>query len=278
MLNNNGKTNHTVISQIDRATLHSLRSFVNDAINHLQWRHSGLGMHQAYILEGSDQELRVHVWHLSLKIDGIDAAGLGHDHRFDMTSWVLAGQLTHVEIEASSDPAGGWKMYEVVNARKALQETGSRAGEFRLIDGVVGLKRNAISISAGNSYFFPKGSFHETHLDSALAITVALKTNQNDKRARILCRLEREPLNAFGTSVSKSQRQLVLAEAEAVLGDIINLDSFGLPTESAPNRTERQTNCGQCSENLLTEDSLRRFSRLFDSLCGQGQVPAARKD
>jgi hypothetical protein len=272
MADNKRKTSQTVISEIDRATLHSLRSFVNGAINHLQWRHSGLGMLQAYIVEGGEHELRVHVWHPSLKIDGIDAAGLGHDHRFDMTSWVLAGQLTHVEIESSVDPAGGWKVYEVINARKALQETGSRAGEFRLIHGVVGLKRNAISILAGNSYFFPKGSFHETHLDSALAITVALKTNQNDQRARILCRLEREPLNAFGTSLSESQCKLVLAQAEAVLRDIIH------PTESASNPTERQTNSHENFENLLTEASLHRFGGLFDSLCDQGQVPATHKD
>jgi hypothetical protein len=89
-------------------------------------------MLQAYVLEGGQQEVRVHVWHPALKLPGIDEAGLGHDHRFDMTSCVLIGQLTHVEILTSADPAGGWKVYEVVNARKALKETGTRAGEFHI--------------------------------------------------------------------------------------------------------------------------------------------------
>src|ERR1051325_5879847 len=106
MRNYHREKGQTVISQIDRATLHSLRAFVYGAIHQLQWRHSGLGMLQAYVVEGGQEEVRVHIWHPSLKLDGIDEAGLGHDHRFDMTSWVLVGKLVHVETITSPNPKG----------------------------------------------------------------------------------------------------------------------------------------------------------------------------
>lgn len=208
-------------------------------------------MLQAYILEGGQQEFRVHIWHPSLKLEGIDDAGLGHDHRFDMTSWILVGQLTHVEFLTAADPTGDWKMYEVVNARKALKETGTRAGEFQLVEGAVRLAKHAISISAGNAYFFPKRSFHETRPESQVVVTVALKANQDVSPARILCKVGQEPLNAFGTSLPETQCKLVLAEAEAVLRDVINSDTFGLKTESVADRSDStESSCERLRESL----------------------------
>src|SRR5690348_1439519 len=98
MLEHTAESSKTVIRQIDPMKLSALRNWVVDAIQRLQWRQSGLGMLQAYVLQGSEQEVRVHIWHPSIKLPGIDEAGLGHDHRFDMTSWVLVGRLTHVEV------------------------------------------------------------------------------------------------------------------------------------------------------------------------------------
>lgn len=174
-------------------------------------------MLQAYVTEGIGDELRVHIWHPELKVAGIDGTGLGHDHRFDMTSWVLVGQLTHFELKISSHTDGLWNMHEVVNARRALKETGTRAGEFRFIEGPVQVEKHAMTISVGNSYVFPKRTFHETRLDSPIAITIALKSNQEESPARVLCNIHREPLNAFRTSLSEMKLSLVLAEAESAL-------------------------------------------------------------
>jgi hypothetical protein len=226
MQNNNREKGRTVVDQIDPVMLRLLRSFVCNAIRHLQWRHSGLGMLQAYILEGGHDEARIHIWHPSLRLDGIDDAGLGHDHRFDMTSWVLIGRLTHMEIVTFHDPKGRWKIYEVVNARKALRETGSRAGEFRLIEGAVELEKHAMTISAGDCYFFPKRTFHETRPDSQVVITIALKTNQDEVPARVLSSLEKQPMNAFATSLPESRWQSLLAEAEAALHHVIGPHNF----------------------------------------------------
>jgi hypothetical protein len=248
------------------------------AIPRLQWRHSGLGMLQAYVLEGGQQEFRVHIWHPSLKLEGIDEAGLGHDHRFDMTSWVLVGQLTHVEILTSADATGGWKMYEVVNARKALKETGTRAGEFRLIDGVVRLDKHAISISAGSAYFFPKRSFHETCPDSQVVVTVALKINQDEVPARILCRLGREPLNAFETSLSETQYKVVLAEAEAALHDAISSDPFVFEAESITDRSDSTQSSCELLNDSLYELSHHDLNGVRSPLRGCGSSEEARSD
>jgi hypothetical protein len=217
------------VSQIDHVTLRSLRCFVYRRLYDLQWRHSGLGMLQAYILEGRETEVRVHIWHPSLKLDGIDDAGFSHDHRFDLTSWVLAGQLTHVEIMSWPDPRGRWKIYEVVNARKALIETGSRAGELRLMEGAVAVEKNAMAISGGQSYFYPKRTFHESRPHSPVVITIALKTNQDQIPARVLCDSGRQPLNAFGTPLPESQLHLVLAEAADVLRKLVGPHFGGQP-------------------------------------------------
>jgi hypothetical protein len=215
-------------------------------------------MLQAYVSEGGKQEFRVHIWHPSLKLEGIDEAGLGHDHRFDMTSWVLVGQLTHVEILTSADPTGGWKMYEVVNARKALKETGTRAGEFRLINAAVRLDKHAMSISAGRAYFFPKRSFHETCPNSQVVVTVAFKINQDEIPARVLCRLGREPINAFETSLSETQYKVVLAEAEAALRDAVSSEPFVLEAESVTDRSDStQSSC------QLLNDSLYKLSHHY---------------
>ncbi len=229
MIDTNIRALKTTITQIDPAALFALRAFVCGALRHLEWRHSGLGMLQAYVMEGGVNELRVHVWHPELTVDDMDGAGLGHDHRFDMTSLVLVGQLTHLELTISPQSNGWWNMYEVVNARRALRETGTRAGDFRLIEGRVQVQKHAMTISAGNSYFFPKRTFHETRLNSPIAITIALKSNQEESPARVLCDLHREPLNAFGTSLPELKLSLVLAEAESALqraigpNDLVNL-------------------------------------------------------
>lgn len=207
----------TVVSRIDPVRLTLMRELVYQAIPHLKWRHSGLGMLQAYVKEGARQELRVHIWHQSLRLAGINDAGLGHDHRFDMRSWVLVGQLIHKEIRTSVAPDGVWKMYEVVNARKALRDTGSRAGEFRQVEASVKIRKRAMTISAGHSYFFPKRTFHETLPNSKVVITVALKTKQEELPARVLSRSYKQPRNAFEISLPTRQWELVLGEAEAAL-------------------------------------------------------------
>src|SRR5690348_2835579 len=84
---------------------------------HLSWRHAGFGALQAYIREGGERELRVHLWHPSLIKPGIEESGLCHDHRFYMRSSVLAGAILQTEFRLEPDSKGYWQTSRVLHAR-----------------------------------------------------------------------------------------------------------------------------------------------------------------
>ena len=111
----------------------------------LRWRHHGIGLLQAYLVEGrpgaelalglSDTETRIHVWHPSLRLAGMDDSGLMHDHRFDLESRVLLGAMHDTEIhlsqiltmtdgkDESADGGERLLVWKIQNAR-AKEETG----------------------------------------------------------------------------------------------------------------------------------------------------------
>lgn len=91
---------------------------------YLRWRHAGFGALQAYIREGDQRELRVHLWHPSLVKPGIKESGLCHDHRFFLRSNVLVGSILQTEFEVWEDIEGDWETYAVTHARKAEELTG----------------------------------------------------------------------------------------------------------------------------------------------------------
>jgi hypothetical protein len=61
----------------------------------LTWRHHGLGMLQAEISE----TLRIHIWHPKLVSEGMAWPRCVHDHRFDITSAVIVGEVIDVPCE-----------------------------------------------------------------------------------------------------------------------------------------------------------------------------------
>ena len=75
----------------------------------LVWRHHGLGMLQAEFSE----ELRVHVWHPSLVVPGMAWPRCVHDHRFDITSAVITGEIIDVPCSVHfEDPSKGEVIFE----------------------------------------------------------------------------------------------------------------------------------------------------------------------
>jgi hypothetical protein len=74
--------------------LESTRDLVLALLPHLTWRHHGIGALQAYVREGSGVETRIHIWHPDLVRAGIRDHGDAHDHRFNLVSAVLVGELT----------------------------------------------------------------------------------------------------------------------------------------------------------------------------------------
>lgn len=186
-------------------------------VPHLTWRHSGLGMLQAYIHEGKTDELRVHIWHPSLRRPGIEESGLLHDHRFDLTSRVLVGTIRQVEFALKMDPHGNWQLHEVVHARAAADRHGSNDGLMTALPTRYSIEASATHIPAGRGYFFPKRVFHGTYVESGLAVTVVTKANQDDAPARILAPYGKPVVHAFADPLPEAAWQTPLTETVEAL-------------------------------------------------------------
>lgn len=170
----------------------------------LSWRHAGFGALQAYIREGNDHELRVHIWHPSLIKAGIEESGLCHDHRFAMRSNVLAGQIVQTEFRLEPDPQGQWQTNRVLHAREAM----ARGGSFHHDPMPTGERFNrravAFEVGAGQGYTFDKFAFHETRANG-VTVTLVEKSEQEDVNARILAPYDKPIVHAFTETQTPQQ-------------------------------------------------------------------------
>lgn len=180
----------------------------------LDWRHFGVGALQAYLFESDTLEQRIHLWHPALIREGIQGYGDCHDHRFSFKSEVLCGNLFNEPWTVIENPSGIYDIYEVENARTAKERTGNFDCETLPVSrasAIVGHKREMIG---GDTYEFPRGSFHRT---SFLNVTVTLVTkfDQQKTRARILCPHGSRLVHAFGGPIPDID--LVLNDAQVTL-------------------------------------------------------------
>jgi len=186
----------------------------------LRWRHHGIGLLQAYLVEGRpgaelalglpDTETRIHVWHPSLRLAGMDDSGLMHDHRFDLESRVLLGAMHDTEIHLSQifptsaamraflvRPSEGEErllVWKIQNAR-AAKESGE--GWVKLeSEAVFRADRVSHVYSMGSSYTCKRGQFHRSDVEG-LTVTLCTKRNQSSSPARLLAREGVTPRHAF---------------------------------------------------------------------------------
>ena len=182
----------------------------------LVWRHAGFGALQAYIREGGERELRVHLWHPSLVKPGIEESGLCHDHRFDMRSSVLVGGIIQIEFRLEPDPKGYWQTNRVLHAREAM----ARGGSFHHDPLPTGdrFRRYPLTFEfdAGTGYAFDKFAFHETHA-KGVTVTLVEKTAQEDVNARILAPHDKPIVHAFTETQSPTEFAPALADGLAAL-------------------------------------------------------------
>lgn len=163
---------------------------------HLSWRHAGFGALQAYIREGGERELRVHIWHPSLVKAGIEESGLCHDHRFEMRSSIIVGTIIQTEFRLEPDPDGYWETYRVLHAREAM----ARGGSFHHDPVPTGerFRRYPLTFNfdAGLGYVFDKFAFHETRA-KGVTVTLMEKSAQEEVNARILAPHDKPIVHAF---------------------------------------------------------------------------------
>lgn len=196
--------------------LTALRALVVDRFSSLQWRHHGIGVLQAYIFENVEPEIRLHVWDPRLVRAGIHDSGSIHDHRFDLESTVLVGQVFERTFCTYVDGGGEWSIHHVENARSAGEARGFD-GECRPISATrYGASVRRHTHEAGSTYTLPRGVFHETRID-ALTVTVCVM-HKKEGSARLLVPHGREPVHAFGAPAPAGVQLKILREALAALG------------------------------------------------------------
>jgi hypothetical protein len=169
--------------------------------------------------EGKEQELRVHVWHSSLRRAGIEESGLLHDHRFNLYSQVLVGEIRQEEYELIThiDGSGDWQLHEVVHARAVNDRHGANDGLMTALPQRYTLDGSVRLVNAGQAYFFPKRVFHGTFIEDPLVVTLVTKSDQEDAPARILAPYGMPVVHAFADPMPELEWQHVLNEAADAL-------------------------------------------------------------
>lgn len=153
-------------------TLQALKKRFAAAIPNLKWRVHGLGVLQAYISEGGDTESRLHIWHPDLCTT--NDTGRPHNHRFDLKSLILVGELTHNIWHLEEDLRGEWYKYSVVPRR---QQAGNESDLQRISN--ISYRRKIVGErkTAGDIYTFSKGMYHTT-VTNRLCVSLVEMTNK----------------------------------------------------------------------------------------------------
>jgi hypothetical protein len=164
------------------------------------------------------EHARLHVWP-DLKIAKQLTDSPIHDHTFSFRSWVLLGALDNVQYQLSPQHAGhlstaiSYELHTVDSAGK-LQPT-----DFFCMARLVSRQH----LPAGAVYEFGAGEFHETRwrgLTCSLMVKTKIAGRAADGRphARVLCRINEEPDNAFDRATANPPELLWSIIDQAVLG------------------------------------------------------------
>lgn len=188
----------------------ALRSLVKNLIPSLAWRHHGIGVLQGYVRENAEPEIRVHIWHPALLKSGMRESGDIHDHRFDLTSHVLAGMVGHVEYHDREDPKGRYTTTLLTHARAAA---GSKFhGPITPVGDRRSIETNSMTIVEGHTYQYPAGRFHRSPV-FGLAVTLVEKHHHRSVPARLLHPIDVEPVMAFGHDMDMGLVSTIVREA-----------------------------------------------------------------
>lgn len=176
-----------------RITLHDLRG----------WRHHALGMLQAEL----SNDIRVHVWHPRLRdphnnLFYENPYRAIHDHRFTITSYVVAGAIIDVPFnvvvdgpnvsgyaEARDEETKGpayavVDVYEIAHAK--IQEQAAKEGCLTRHAGKAFVrKRGEMTYKTGDVYTIKRRDFHTTAVRE-LAVTLIHRGDFDDEPARVL--------------------------------------------------------------------------------------------
>lgn len=156
----------------------------------LRWRHHALGMLQGEL----SPFIRIHIWDSDLVRFSEGSPRAVHDHRFDLLSYVVAGELTdvHYDVRPGTERPRrpGWdfdpedwtpsRVWEIKHAKIQAHD----ASDFHLLGPCYYRQGVRRTFGQGEVYHIPKRAFHTT--TKANAVTFVRRSNFDDVPARVL--------------------------------------------------------------------------------------------
>jgi hypothetical protein len=125
----------------------------------------GLGFIQLKI----SPQTRMHFWHPDLKPDVGDEEI--HDHRYDFTSEIIYGEITHKVYNFEPAVHGHFERVEVsCDPDNPAPERGRVRGHVNLI--------GSYTLTKGSSYRFGRDQFHQTSAEKAITLVVREPTRK----------------------------------------------------------------------------------------------------
>lgn len=162
------------------------------------WRAHGIGVLQKYV-----DEYRVHVWHSDLLSIGLE--GGIHNHRYDLTSTLLYGELLQEEWLPEENKDGFWELWEHSNSTDSDRNPRKLNKTYRLTCESVRLK-------AGVEYSFPAFAFHRSVPVDEICISVIERSNFSGKSQALIPKGQ-TPVNGLDKPATKQDIEKVLSRA-----------------------------------------------------------------
>jgi hypothetical protein len=137
----------------------------------LPFRHHPLGFLICTMFSDPPEHGRIHIWP-ALNASSEDVVCPIHDHVFEFTSWVLAGELQNIEYHVSATGRP--------HAMYHAEYTGNRSVLVRT-SSIVNLEESSRVVHpTGSVYSVASGQLHETRLvGPGPAVSVLLTTDKN---------------------------------------------------------------------------------------------------
>jgi hypothetical protein len=157
------------------------------------WRHHGLGMLQGEVTD----DVRIHVWHPKLRTIPSESLRSVHDHRFDIMSAVIIGEIEDVLWHVSSRPIQQCDAVTNMFAIKHAKIQDGVSDDVTPLGNVWAKARPARKFQAGEVYTIDRRIFHQT-IVHGLTVTVVHRSAFDNEPARVLGQVDPAKPEPFG--------------------------------------------------------------------------------
>ena len=187
-----------------------LIGLILDLWGHLEWRHHGTGMLQAYA--PGNEEVRIHVWHPALLLPGMAESGGMHNHRFTLRSTVVLGSILHDRLSVAPHVDGAYLLWRIGLGSKSADKDLSPYRQVAVRN------HGTEQFQAGTTYELEKWAYHHARPCTDIAVTyVVLGDKETDTSASLLAPCGTVPVAAFSHNVNTPLIQSTLHRAHVAL-------------------------------------------------------------